>query len=148
EALPVADHLEEPVGALDVAPPQSEPDLCLGEISLVHALHHPAADPAELVDVYAGAVDLRVEPGDRLLLGEADRPPGSRPALVLRLVDALPRVRAVPDHLDVAVAHAAGIALVPAMIEALPELHRLPLAHIHVAGEVGRVVLDREHAQL
>src|SRR5262249_38753725 len=121
EALAVGDHLQEAIGALDVAPAEPEPHLRLGEVALVHALHHPAAHPAELVDVHARAVDAGVEPGDGLLVGEPDGPARPRPPLVLRLVDALAGVRPLADHLDVAVAHAAGVALVAAMVEAAPQ---------------------------
>src|SRR4030081_2969536 len=62
EALPVADHLEQLVRALDVAPCEAEAHLLLGEIPLLHALHHPATDPAELVDVNAGPVALCGQP--------------------------------------------------------------------------------------
>src|SRR5207237_6723498 len=41
EALPVADHLDEPVGAFDVAPPELEADLLLRQIALLHAFHDP-----------------------------------------------------------------------------------------------------------
>src|SRR4030095_3700750 len=89
EALAIDDHLQQAVGAFGIAPLESEPDLLLGEGALLHALHHPAAHPAELVDVHAGAVQPRVEPGDGLLVGEADLPPRPRPALVLRFVHPL-----------------------------------------------------------
>ena len=89
EALAVADHLDQAVRAVHIAPRELEADLLLGEIALLHALHDPAADPAELVDVEAGAVEARVEPGDRFLVGEADLPAGARPSFVFRLVDQL-----------------------------------------------------------
>ena len=57
EALALRDHLEQPVRAVHVAEAEPEADLLLGEVALLHALHHPAAHPAELVDVHAGAVD-------------------------------------------------------------------------------------------
>ena len=133
EALAVADHLEQAVGALGIAEGQPEADLLLGEIALLHALHDPAAHPAELVDVDTGPVDARIEPGDRVLVGEADRPARARPSLVFGLVDALALVRAVADHLDMAVAHAAGAALMAAMVEALAQLGRLPVGHVDAA---------------
>src|SRR5262249_52493343 len=87
-ALASADHLAEAVGALDIAPLEVEADLLLREPALLQALHHPAAHPAKLVDVEAGAIELGVEPGHAVLVGgDADGPAGARPALVLRLVD-------------------------------------------------------------
>src|SRR5262249_8273503 len=111
ETLPVGDHLQELVGALGVAPRELEPHLLLGEIALLQALHHPAAHPAELVHVHARAIDAGVEPGDRVLVGEPDGPARAGPALVLGLVHPLALVAALGNDLDVAVAHAAGVAL-------------------------------------
>src|SRR4030095_12696283 len=140
EALAIDDHLQQAVGAFGIAPLESEPDLLLGEGALLHALHHPAAHPAELVDIHAGAVGPRVEPGDGVLVGDAERPAGARPALVLGVVDQLAGVGPAPDHLDVAVPHPARAALVSAVVEAVPELRRFPFRHVR-AGEGGRVVL-------
>src|SRR5262249_22553929 len=81
ESFAAADHLDQPVGALDIAPLQLEPELLSGDEPALLALHHPAAHPAEFVDVEARAVELGVEPRDPLLVGGADRPPGTRPAL-------------------------------------------------------------------
>src|SRR5216117_2058453 len=148
ESLAPADHLQQPVGAGDVAPLEIEPHLLLREPALLEALHHPADHPAELVDVHARAVGLRVEPGHGALVGGADRPARARPALVLRLVDGLALVRPLPDDRHVAVVHAARVALVPAMVEALAQPRRLPRLHVHVAGDARRVVPDRQRPHL
>src|SRR5437773_1955110 len=95
----------------------------------------------------ARAVELRVEPGHAFLVARADRPAGARPALVLRLVHDVPLEVAAADHLHVAVVHAAGVALMAAVIEALAELRRLPVGQL-VVGAVGRVVLDGQRAEL
>ena len=147
EALPVADHLDEPVGAFDVAPPELEADLLLRQIALLHAFHDPAAHPAELVDVQAGAVETRVEPADALLVRGPDRPARARPSFVLGLVDELAGLGSIPYDLDVAVVHAAGIALMPAVVEAVAKLGGLPRRHVH-RGQVRRVVLDGQGAEL
>src|SRR5919197_942974 len=113
EPLAMADHLGEPRGALDVAPRESEPELRLGDVAFLLTLHHPAADPAELVDVEARTVELGVQPGHALDVAHgADRPAGARPALVLRLVDDRALALALSDDGHVAVVHAAGAALV------------------------------------
>src|SRR6266850_3802524 len=78
EALALADHLDEPVGALDVAPLQLEAHLRRREPALLEAFHHPAAHPAELVDVETRTIELRVEPRHPVdVRGDADRPAGS-----------------------------------------------------------------------
>src|SRR5262249_43534967 len=59
EALAPADHLDQTIGALDVTPPEPEAELLFGDEPALLALHHPATHPAELVDVEAGAVELR-----------------------------------------------------------------------------------------
>src|SRR5262245_5334726 len=87
EPLALDDHLQQTVGALDIAPLEIEAHLLLREPALLEALHYPADHPAELIDVDTGPVALRVEPGDALLIGGADRPAAARPSLVLRLVD-------------------------------------------------------------
>ena len=134
--------------ALGVAPREPEAELLLGDVALLLALHHPAAEPAELVDVDAGAVELGVEPGDGDRIGAPDGPPGARPPLVLRLVDDRALVLAARQDLHVAVVHAAGVALVAAVVEAVPERGRLPLLHVDARQRhVRRVVLDRERAE-
>ncbi len=148
EALAVRDHLEQPSGALGVAPLELEAELLPGDVALLLALHHPPAHPAELVDVHARAVELGVQPRDLVPVGEADRPPRAGPALVLRLVDDLALVIAALDHRHVAVVHAARVALVAAVIEVLAQARRLPLRHVHARDDVGRVVLDGQHAEL
>src|SRR5437870_8689265 len=147
EALPVADHLDEPVGAFDVAPPELEADLFLRQIALLHAFHDPAAHPAELVDVQAGAVEARVEPADALLVRGPDRPARARPSFVLRLVDELAGLGSIPYDLDVAVVHAAGIALMPAVVEAVAKLGGLPRANVH-RGQLPLAVSDGQGAEL
>src|SRR3989475_7339989 len=148
EALALADHLDQPVGALNIAPLEVEAHLLRREPPLFEALHHPAAHPAELVDVQAGAIELCVEPRHAVDVGgDPDRPAGARPALVLRLVHHLALVRPLADDGHVAVVHAAGVALVAAVVEALAQLGRLPLRHVGVGG-VRRVVLDRQGAEL
>src|SRR5262249_3835705 len=98
EALAPAHHLGQTVGALDVTPLQFEPQLLAGDVSLLLTLHHPAAEPPELVDVEARPVELGVEPGHAVLVGgDADRPARPRPSLVLRLVHDLSLVGAAPD---------------------------------------------------
>src|SRR5262249_59905475 len=62
EALAVADHLDELVGAVHVAPIEAEADLVLREISLLHALHHPPAHPAELGHLAARPPAARLRP--------------------------------------------------------------------------------------
>src|SRR5437660_399444 len=148
ESLALADHLQQAVGAGDVAPLEVEAHLLLGEPALLEAFHHPADHPAELVDVHAGAVGLRVEPRDGALVGGADRPARARPALVLRLVDDLALVGTLADDRHVAVVHPARVALMPAMVEALAQPRCLPRLHVDVAGEARRVVADRQRAHL
>src|SRR5207247_3888813 len=109
-----ADQLQHPVGTGDLPPLEIEPPLPLREPALLEALHHPADHPAELVDVHARAIGLRVEPGDAALVGGADGPARARPALVLRLVDDLVLVGPLADDRHVTVVHAARVALVPA----------------------------------
>src|SRR5947199_357454 len=104
--------------------------------------------PVSIVAVQARAVGLRVEPGHGALVGGADRPARARPPLVLRLVDGLALVRPLPDDRHVAVVHAARVALVPAMVEALAQPRRLPRLHVHVAGDARRVVPDRQRRHL
>src|SRR5262249_26843728 len=118
ETLAPVDQLEQSVRPLGVAPLQVEAELLAGDVAILDALHHPAAQPAELVDVHAGAVESGVEPGDRDGIGAADRPAGARPALVLGLVHDLAPVRAPGEHLHVAVVHAAGAALMAPVVEA------------------------------
>src|SRR5262249_2545218 len=131
EPLAVRDHLQQPVGAVDIPPVEPKAHLLFGEVALLHTLHHPAHEPAKLVDVHAGAIDTRVEPADGLLLGQSDRPARSRPPLVLGLVHQLARPRAARHDLDVAVMHAAGVALMAAMVKALTQLGGSPLIQVH-----------------
>src|SRR5262249_39699644 len=143
-----ADHLDESVRSLGIPPREPEAQLLLGDVALLLTFHHPAAEPAELVDVDAGAVDLRVEPRDGDRVGAPDGPAAARPALVLRLVDDLPLVLPLRQYLHVAVVHAARVALVPAVIEAVAERRRFPLLHVDTRQrDIRRVVLDRERAQ-
>src|SRR5919201_1086298 len=148
ESFALADHLQQPIRAGDVAPLEVEAHLLLAEPALLEALHHPADHPAELVDVHARAIGLRVEPRNTALVGGADRPARARPTLVLRLVDDLAFVWSLADHRHVTVMHAAGVALMPAMVEAFAQPRRLPRLHVHVAGDVRRVVADRQRAEL
>src|SRR5262249_61707881 len=106
-----ATHPEAPLRALDVPPFELEAELLASEVALLLTLHHPAAEPAPLVDVDARLVALGVEPGDAVAVRCADRPAAAGPALVLGLVDELPLLRALPDDRHVAVVHAAGVAL-------------------------------------
>ena len=110
EAPPVTDHLQQLVGALDVAPGEPEAHLLLGEVALLHALHHPAADPPELVDVHAGAVDAGVEPRDRVLVGivglirgdgRDDRPSGCAVVTPLDAKTGFVRRRVGPPDVEV-----------------------------------------------
>src|SRR5262249_28978787 len=105
ESFAVGQHLEHPIRVLDVSPLGLETHLLFSEIPLVHALHHPATEPTELVDVDARAVEPRVEPADRLLVGDAERPTRSRPALVFGLVDELALAPPTRNDLDVTVVH-------------------------------------------
>src|SRR5262245_7158793 len=151
EALATAHHPEQPLRALDVAPLELEAELLASDVALLLTLHHPPAEPAPLVDVDARLVALGVEPGDAVAVGCADRPPAAGPALVLGLVDDLPLLRALTDDGHVAVVHAAGVALMPAVVEVLAGLRRLPDAHVgagHVRRQVRRVVLDGQRAHL
>src|SRR5206468_831469 len=132
-------HLQQTMGALDVTPLELEAELLAGDIALLLAFHDPAAEPAPLVDVDAGAVALGVEPGDAVAVGRADRPAAAGPAFVLGLVDDLALLVPLPDDRHMAVVHAAGVALVAAMVEVLAELRRLPRAHVG-AGHVRRQV--------
>src|SRR5207237_1929076 len=151
EAFAAADHLKQLVGTLDVAPLELEAELLAGDVALLLAFHDPAAEPAPLVDVDTRLVALGIEPGHAVAVGGADRPAASGPALVLGLVDDLSLLVAVTDHRHVAVVHAAGVALVTAVVEVLAELWRLPRGHVgarDVRGQVGRVALDRHGAHL
>src|SRR5262249_10241216 len=112
------------------------------------SLHHPADDPAELVDVYTRTVRLRVQPGHATLIGGADGPARAGPAFVFRLVDDLALVRALADDRHVAVVHAAGVGLVSTVVEAFAQLRRLPRRHVDVTGDARRVVADRQRAEL
>src|SRR5262245_43583722 len=147
ETLAMGDHLEQTIGAVHVTPLETEAHLLLGQVALLHALHHPSADPAELVDVDAGAIEPRVEPRHRVLVGEPDRPASAGPSFVLGLVHELALTRTTRNDLDVAVPHPAGVALVTSMVVVPAQPGRRPLVHVHGA-EVRRVVLDRQHAQL
>src|SRR5438309_10603992 len=51
EPAAVDDQVDELAGALDVAPSEVEPELRPGVAALLHALHDPTAEPAELVAV-------------------------------------------------------------------------------------------------
>src|SRR5207249_4042804 len=64
---------------------------------------------------------------------------GALDAFGEHVADALPQVHHV--------VHAAGVALMAAVIEALAELRRLPVGQL-VVGDVGRVVLDGQRAEL
>src|SRR5437899_1789135 len=103
EPFPPAHHLEQAVGPLDIAPLELEAELIAGDVTLLLALHDPAAQPAPLVDVDTGPIAFRIEPGDAVAVGGADRPAASGPALVLGLVDDLALLVPVTDH-----RHAAG----------------------------------------
>src|SRR5204862_3237053 len=107
-----------------------EAELLLRDVALLHALHHPAAHPSELVHIETRAIELGVEPRDALGIREADGPAGARPAFVLRLVHDRALVIATANHLHVAVMHAARVALVTAMIEALAQLRRFPAREV------------------
>src|SRR5262249_44131162 len=151
EALAAAHQLEQPACALDVAPLELEAELLASDVALLLAFHDPAAEPAPLVDVDTRLVTLGVEPGDAVVVGRTDCPAAARPTFIFGLVDdlALPVPRPYDRH--VAVMHAAGVALMPAVIEVLAQLRRLPRAHVgagHVRGQVRRVVLDRQGAHL
>src|SRR5437899_3559278 len=123
------------------------PELLFRDVPLLLALHHPAADPAELVDIEARLVELGVQPGHAFDVAHcADGPAGAGPALVLGLVDNRALALALPDDRHVAVVHAAGAALMAAMVEALAQLRGLPLTHVD-RRDVGRVVLDRQGTQ-
>src|SRR5262249_5473028 len=148
ESFALVDHLQQTVGAGNVAPLEIEPDLLLREPALFQSLHHPADDPAELVDVYTRTVRLRVQPCDTALIGGADGPARAGPAFVFRLVDDLALVRALTDQRHVAVVHAAGVALVSTVVEAFAQLRRLPRRHIDVTRDARRVVADRQRAEL
>src|SRR5207244_2685826 len=130
DALALDHEVEQLARALDVAPRQVEAELLLRDVALLDALHHPAAQPAPLVDVDARAIELGVQPAHLLRIGGADGPARARPALVLRLVDDRSLVRAAADHLHVAVVHATRVALMASMIEALAEARRLPLVRV------------------
>src|SRR5262249_6858925 len=140
ESFALVDHLQQTVGAGNVAPLEIEPDLLLREPAFFQSLHHPADDPAELVDVYTRTVRLRVQPGHATLIGGADGPARAGPAFVFRLVDDLALVRALADDRHVAVVHAAGVALVSTVVEAFAQLRRLPRRHVDVTGDARRVV--------
>src|SRR5947207_6388233 len=118
EALAVGDDVDELARALHVAPLQVEAELLLRDVALLHALHHPAAHPSELVHIETRAIELRVEPRDALGIREADGPAGARPAFVLRLVHDRALVIATANHLHVAVMPAARLALVTPMLDA------------------------------
>src|SRR5882724_1820765 len=151
QPLPATDHLKETVGALDVAPLELDAELLAGDAALLLALHDPAAEPTPLVDVHARAVALAVEPRHAVAVGRTDRPSAAGPAFVLRLIDDRALLGALPDDRHVAVVHAAGVALVAAVVEVLAELGRLPHAQVgagDVRGQVRRVVLDRQGAHL
>src|SRR2546422_8467363 len=131
----------------DVCSSDLKPELLFRDVPLLLALHHPAADPAELVDIEARLVELGVQPGHAFdVAHRADGPAGARPALVLGLVDDRALALALPDDRHVAVVHAAGAALMAAMVEALAQLRGLPLTHVD-RRDVGRVVLDRQGTQ-
>src|SRR5438093_6739472 len=151
EAFAAAHHPEQTVRALDIAPLELEAELLPGDVALLLALHDPTAEPAPFVDVHAGLVTFGVEPRDAVAVGRADRPAATRPALVLGLVDDLPLLSALTDDRHVAVVHAAGVALVAAMVEVLAKLGRFPRAHVgagDVRRQIRRVVLDRQGAHL
>src|SRR2546427_516620 len=141
EALALADHLDQPVGALNIAPLEVEAHLLRREPPLFEALHHPAAHPAELVDVQAGAIELCVEPRHAVDVGgDPDRPAGARPAPPLRL----------PHHLAlVAPLHDAARLVDGERPGALHDRDALQLllahdgAHAVLRGDVAVVALNR-----
>src|SRR5206468_2784257 len=62
------------------------------------------------------------------------------------IVDDRALALALPDDRHVAVVHAAGAALMAAMVEALAQLRGLPLTHVD-RRDIGRVILDRQGPQ-
>src|SRR5262245_12931627 len=151
EPFAATDHLEQAAGALDVTPLELEAELLASDVALLLTLHDPAAQPAPLVHVDARLVALGVEPGDTVAIGGADCPAAAGPALVLGLVDDLALLVPVADDRHVAVVHPALVALMPAVVEVLAQLRRLPRGHVG-AGDVRRqvrgVVLDRQGPHL
>src|SRR5262249_17216820 len=65
KTLAADNHLQQCIGGFGVAPFDFEAaELLFSGIPLFLALHDPADERAKLIDVYAGRVDLGVEPGD------------------------------------------------------------------------------------
>src|SRR5579884_1985610 len=149
KALAAGDHPQQAGGTIGIAPLQVEAELVLGEPALLAALHDPAAQPAPLVDVHAGLVDLGVEPGHGHGVGHAQGGAAAGPALVLGLVGQLALVRAAGQDVHHAVVHAAGRALVATVGEAVADgLGGELLQHLRPVGveDVGGVVLLGQHA--
>ena len=144
-AFALADHLEQSVGPVDIAPLQAEAQILIRDVALLLTLHHPAAQPAELVHVHTCAIELGVHPGDLLRVRGTNRPARARPSLVLGLVNHLPLIRTRGDDLHVAMVHAARAALMAPVVETLAQAVGLPLLRFDFLGPyVRRVVSNRE----
>src|SRR5439155_6454910 len=137
-------HLQECIGGFGIAPLYFEAtELLFGDITLFLALHDPANEPAELVDVHAGTINLRVEPGNGDRIGTAGGPASPRPALVLGLIDYFSLVQPRAQHLLVAVMHATGVALMAAMVKPIAQTGGRPLVHVHAFWDhIGGVVFN------
>src|SRR5262244_3596550 len=123
---------------------RSKPTCCLVSQPFSRpSITHPMTQPNSLTSTHARSVCVLSHATPLWSVA-----PIARPALVLRLVDDLALVRALTDDRHVAVMHAAGVALVPTVVEAFAQLRRLPRCHVDVARDVRRVVADRQHPEL
>ena len=113
----------------------------------MHSITQPQTQPNSLTSTQARSMRVFSQETGNLSVRPMVQPAPDQPSYSGSSTRS-PCVRALGDDLDVAVAHAAGVALMPAVIEVLAQLRGLPLLHVHVAGQVGRVVLDRQHAEL